>query len=288
MYVVSIAGPSDVGKTALVERLVSRLAAEHDVATVKHCHHAPELDTEGTDTARHREAGATTAVGIGDAEWIATGDERSLRGTLDDLASEHDYAIVEGFSASRLPTVALGGAGADGAVVGDSEYEKEHNGDVLLEAPTAADVDLDVLIDALHDTEPYESLASLVARVKRSPDTDRAGAIATFTGRVRAKDSADDAPTEHLAFEKYEGVADETLAALREDLLARDGVYDVALHHRTGVVRAGEDIVFVVILAGHRTEAFGAVEDGINRLKEEVPLFKKEVTVDDSFWAHER
>jgi hypothetical protein len=41
----------------------------------------------------------------------------------------------------------------------------------------------------------------------------------------------------------------------------------VRLHHKTGVVEAGEDIVFVVILAGHRGEAFSAVQDGINRLK---------------------
>jgi len=56
---------------------------------------------------------------------------------------------------------------------------------------------------------------------------------------------------------------------------------------KTGVVDAGEDIVFVVVLAGHRKEAFETVEDGIDRLKEEVPLFKKEVTVDETFWAHE-
>jgi molybdopterin synthase catalytic subunit len=54
------------------------------------------------------------------------------------------------------------------------------------------------------------------------------------------------------------------------------------------VVEAGEDIVFVVVLAGHREEAFKTVSEGINRLKAEVPLFKKEVTVEDSFWVHER
>jgi len=43
----------------------------------------------------------------------------------------------------------------------------------------------------------------------------------------------------------------------------------------------------VVVLAGHRGEAFRTVEDGINRLKAEVPLFKKEVTVEDEFWAHQ-
>jgi molybdopterin synthase catalytic subunit len=44
----------------------------------------------------------------------------------------------------------------------------------------------------------------------------------------------------------------------------------------------------VVVLAGHRGEAFRTVEDGIDRLKDEVPLFKKEVTVEEEFWRHER
>jgi len=43
----------------------------------------------------------------------------------------------------------------------------------------------------------------------------------------------------------------------------------------------------VVVLAGHRREAFETVEDGIDRLKAEVPLFKKEVTVSGEFWAHQ-
>jgi molybdopterin synthase catalytic subunit len=42
------------------------------------------------------------------------------------------------------------------------------------------------------------------------------------------------------------------------------------------------------VLAGHRREAFGTVEDGIDRLKDEVPIFKKERTSDEQFWVHER
>jgi molybdopterin synthase catalytic subunit len=60
------------------------------------------------------------------------------------------------------------------------------------------------------------------------------------------------------------------------------------MHHRTGVIREGEDIVFVVVLAGHREEAFRTVEDGINRLKDEVPIFKKESTTEEEFWIHEQ
>ena len=111
------------------------------------------------------------------------------------------------------------------------------------------DADLDSILAALDERDPYVTLETLVASVKRDPDEDRAGAIATFTGRVRAKESPDDRPTEHLEFERYDGVAEERMATLRRELEARDGVHAVRLHHKSGVVEAGEDIVFVVVAA---------------------------------------
>ncbi len=273
MNVLGVVGPSDSGKTALVERLTERLSAEGRVGTVKRMTHAPEVDTEGKDTARHRAAGADVTYGLTDEEgWFATGEELSLPEALDRLAPDYDYALVEGFSEARIPQVVLGG--------------REHAGEALVEAETADDVDLDDVIDALSGTEPYVTLETLVARAKRSPRADRAGAIATFTGRVRERDSEEDDPTEFLEFETYEGVAEERMRAIETELGARDGVYEVLSHHRTGVVASGEDIVFVVVLAGHREEAFRTVEDGINRLKDEVPIFKKEVTTDEEFWVH--
>jgi molybdopterin synthase catalytic subunit len=275
MQVLGIAGPSDAGKTTLVERLTARLSERGAVATVKHLRTEPTVDTDGKDTARHREAGAAVTYGItDDEEWFATGRERSLRETLDDLARDYDYGLVEGYSAAPIPTVALAG--------------RDHDGQTVATAPEADALDVDALVDAIDQLEPYESLGSLVAAVKRSSKTAYAGAIATFTGRVRRLEDPDDDPTEHLEFEKYEGVADERLATVCEELEARNGVQAVRLHHRTGVVKSGDDIVFVVVLAGHREEAFETVEDGINRLKDEVPLFKKEVTVEETFWSHER
>jgi len=275
MQVLAIVGESDTGKTTLVERLAERCGAEARVATVKHCTHPPDVDTEGKDTARHRAAGAAETVALtDDGAWFATGESRTLTDTLDALAPDYDYAFVEGYSDSSLPKVVLG--------------DRDVADPVLIQAESGDSADLDTVLDALDERDPYITLETLVESVKRSPDEDRAGAIATFTGRVRAKDSPDDRPTEQLEFERYDGVAQERMATLREELEARDGVHAVRLHHKTGVVEAGEDIVFVVVLAGHREEAFAAVQDGINRLKEEVPLFKKEVTVDEEFWAHER
>jgi molybdopterin synthase catalytic subunit len=268
MKPLGIVSHPDADTEPLVERLVSHLGERGDVATVERLH-APDIGEMRPDT-----AGADAAYSLGDERWFASGVDRTLRDTLDDLAPDYDYAVVEGYGDADVPQVVVG--------------ERDHGGTALATAPEAEDVDVDAIVDALERTEPYETLESLVAEAKLAPAADRAGAIATFTGRVREKDDPDDEPTEYLKFEKYDGVADERLSAIREELLEREGIHEVLLHHRTGVIPAGVDIVFVVVLAGHRSEAFETVEDGIDRLKDEVPLFKKEVTVDDTFWAHDR
>jgi molybdopterin synthase catalytic subunit len=274
MKVLSIAGPSEAGKTVSVEGLVERLTSRGSVATVKHLTHEPDVDTEGKDTARHREAGAETVLGItDDVGWFATGESLSLGTALEKLASEYDYAVVEGFSGSGLPKVALGGA--------------EPEGRVVARAPDAEALDLDAVADAIEDVEPFVTLEELVASVKTSDQSRFSGAIATFTGRVRRLENPEDRPTEYLEFERYDEVAADRLATIRAELEDRDGVYEVRFHHRSGVVEAEEDVVYVVVLAGHRAEAFETVSDGIDRLKAEVPLFKKEVTVSEEFWAHE-
>ncbi len=274
MKLLGIAGPSGSGKTTLVERLLDRLGERGRVATVKHVDHGVDVDREGKDTSRHRAAGAAETHAVtDDGSWFATGEDRTLDDILASLAPDADYALIEGYSGADIPTVALGG--------------RDHGGETVATAPAADAVDLDAVVAALEEQEPFETLGSLVAQVTQSPDAVYSGAIATFTGRVRTKEGPDDEATELLEFEKYDGVAAERMAAIRENLEAREGVYEVLLHHRTGVVESGEDIVFVVVLAGHRQEAFDTVEDGINRLKAEVPLFKKEVTVDGEFWAHQ-
>ncbi len=226
-----------------------------------------------------RDGGAAVARGdteyvVGE-EWRAGGDGLGVDGALDRLAPDHEYAAVVSATARELPRVAVGDADVEAA-------------DAEIEAETAAALDVEAAVEAIHAAEPYETLESLVASVKRSADADRAGAIATFTGRVRERDGEDDDPTRYLEFEKYDGVAERTMRDIESELEARDGVLDVRLHHRTGRIEAGEDIVFTVVLAGHREEAFRAVEDGINRLKDEVPLFKKEVTESETFWVHQR
>lgn len=207
--------------------------------------------------------------------WSAAGDDLTIEDALDRLAIDHDYAAVVGTPVTRTPTIVVGDAAVDDVTVID-------------EIDDATSFDPEAVVAAIDETEPHETLESLVAAVKRSPNAERSGAIATFTGRVRAKEHPDDERTQYLEFEKYDGVADRRMRTIESELTEREGVLDVKLHHRTGRIDDGEDIVFVVVLAGHRDEAFRTVEDGINRLKDEVPLFKKEVTESETFWVHER
>jgi len=275
MKALAVAGPSGDGTTSFVDDLIAALAERGRVGTVTLDGDAT-IDAAVGDETTPREAGAARTYAIGPDGWVGTGEERSLTDALDSLAIDCEYAIVEADGDVDLPTIAFG------------EEVAPTVEDAVLTAQSPADIAIGDAVAAIESIEPYETLESLVASVKRSSDDDRAGAIATFTGRVRERDGPNDEPTEFLEFERYDGVADERTATIREEIEARDGVYDVRLHHKTGVVEAGEDIVFVVVLAGHRAEAFRAVEDGINRLKEEVPLFKREVTVTDEFWAHQR
>jgi molybdopterin synthase catalytic subunit len=270
MHLLGIVGP-DGG--ALADTVAAR--ADGRVATVESLPGpAPAVDAGPTPD---RAPAARSSYGLADDSWIGAGEGGDLDALLDDLAPAHDYAVLVGFPDAAVPTVALGdAAGADAA------------GDVIAAAPTPEEVDVDAVLAAVDDAEPHVTLETLVERATRADGAEFAGAVATFTGRVRARDGPDDDPTTHLTFDSYESVAAERLATIRAELCEREGVHEVLMHHRTGRIEAGEDIVFVVVLAGHREEAFRTVSDGIDRLKEEVPIFKKESTETEEFWVHDR
>ena len=268
MQPISILGPGadDLAGT-LAERLEGRVAVVRRDGSDR-------LDESGE--AAEPADGDTTLALAPDGSWTGRGTVDGFDALLDGLAPDHDYLVAVGHARLRLPTVLLG----------DDADPNDTPGDVIARGDAPADVD--DLLAALETAEPWITREELVARVERSGDAERSGAIATFTGRVRARDAPDDDRTTHLAFEKYEGVARERMDAIAAELTDREGVFEVAFHHRTGVIEAGEDIVFVVVLAGHRAEAFRAVEDGIDRLKDEVPIFKKETTESEEFWLHQR
>jgi molybdopterin-guanine dinucleotide biosynthesis protein B len=105
-----IAGWSNSGKTTLIEKLVRHFAARGlRVATIKHTHHKFDTDAPGSDTARHRAAGAAeTAIVSGSRvafiEEIETAGEPSLEAIAARLGAA-DVILVEGYKGAAIPKI---------------------------------------------------------------------------------------------------------------------------------------------------------------------------------------
>ena len=104
-----------------------------------------------------------------------------------------------------------------------------------------------------------------------------AGGTCLFVGTVRDRSDAGDVTGLH--YEAWEELATRRLREIAEEMLARWPIRRVAILHRIGDLAIGEASVVVACSAPHRAEAFDACRHGIERLKEDVPIWKKEALV---------
>ncbi len=104
-----------------------------------------------------------------------------------------------------------------------------------------------------------------------------AGGICVFVGTVRDHSEAGDVTG--LRYEAWDELAIARLGELAEELAEKWPVKKVAILHRTGDLGVGELSVVVACSAPHRADAFEACRHGIERLKEDVPIWKKESLV---------
>ncbi|HLQ61548.1 MAG TPA: molybdenum cofactor biosynthesis protein MoaE, partial [Candidatus Acidoferrales bacterium] len=109
-----------------------------------------------------------------------------------------------------------------------------------------------------------------------------AGAICTFTGVVR--DQSKGQAVTHLEYEAYAGMAEKEMRVIAEEIAGRWPEARVAMAHRTGRLEIGEASVVVSVSCPHRAEAIAACKWGIDRLKESVPIWKKEFLPGGAVW----
>ena len=110
-----------------------------------------------------------------------------------------------------------------------------------------------------------------------------AGAICTFTGVVR--DNSRGERVTHLEYEAYAGMAERQMRAIVDEIAERWPEARVAMAHRTGTLEIGEASVVVCVSCPHRAEAIAACQWGIDRLKESVPIWKKEFARSGAVWV---
>jgi molybdopterin synthase catalytic subunit/molybdopterin converting factor small subunit len=122
------------------------------------------------------------------------------------------------------------------------------------------------------------SLDAVVDEVR----SDHAGAIATFVGTTRVESRG--RTVEHLDYEAYAGMAEKVMAEIAASLKRRYDLCEIAIHHRTGRVEIGDASVVIAVSAPHRQDALAACRDAIDTLKQQVPLWKKEVYEGGEEW----
>ena len=122
---------------------------------------------------------------------------------------------------------------------------------------------------------------ALTEQVRRSD----CGAVVTFLGTVR--DLTGERVTVALDYEAYPGMAEKKMAEIEAEARRRWPVGDILMVHRTGHLGVGEVSVAVAVSCPHRAQAFEACRFAIDRLKELVPIWKKENWADGSTeWVH--
>src|SRR5579875_1047006 len=127
------------------------------------------------------------------------------------------------------------------------------------------------MIRLTYDPIDYHALTEQIRR-------PHCGGVVVFLGTVR--DLTGERVTVALDYEAYGKMAEKKMAEIESETRQRWPVGDMALVHRLGRLDVGEISVAVAVSCPHRAEAFDACRYAIDRLKEVVPIWKKENSAD--------
>ena len=111
------------------------------------------------------------------------------------------------------------------------------------------------------------------------------GAVTSFIGLVR---DLEDGRLEQMTLEHYPGMTEKALQNIANKASERWQVLDLAIIHRVGDLKPGDQIVLVSVLGAHRGDAFSACEFVMDYLKNDAPFWKKEISDKGSEWVKSR
>ena len=132
------------------------------------------------------------------------------------------------------------------------------------------------MIEITHDPlDPQE----ITARVRSESN----GAVVTFLGTTRRLTRGREVL--RLEYEAYRPMADSKLAEIAGEMRERWSVEDIAIAHRLGRLEVGEISLVVAVASPHRREAFAACQYCVDRIKQTVPIWKKEFFEDGEVWV---
>ncbi|WGH80380.1 molybdenum cofactor biosynthesis protein MoaE [Jannaschia ovalis] len=112
-------------------------------------------------------------------------------------------------------------------------------------------------------------------------EAGQAGAVVTFTGRVRDVEGG----LRHMEIEHYPGMTERALTDMADQAVKRWDLTGATIVHRHGTLAPGARIMMVATAARHRAAAFAAAEFLMDYLKSRAPFWKKEVTSEGAEWV---
>ena len=136
--------------------------------------------------------------------------------------------------------------------------------------------------------EPVEGLFEVTPepldpqRLTDAVRKDESGAVALFLGVVR--DNSRGRRVLYLEYDAYPEMATRVMRRIAEEALGRWPLSGVAMQHRTGRLEIGETSLLIAVSSPHRKEAFEACHHLVDRFKESVPIWKKEVWEGGEVW----
>jgi molybdopterin synthase catalytic subunit len=188
-----------------------------------------------------------------------------------DLELPHGSSLADVWPALGLGTEPPGLLYAVNRVYAERETNLTEGDEVALIPPVSGG-------GAFRLTEGPVNLTAVVVAVV----DQRAGAIATFLGTVRAQSRGRDVIA--LEYEAYMEMAEDVMAQIATEATERHDLCKVAITHRLGRVEVGETSVAIAVSAPHRKDALAACADVIDALKARVPLWKKELYEGGEEW----
>jgi molybdopterin synthase catalytic subunit len=127
------------------------------------------------------------------------------------------------------------------------------------------------------------------AELARLREADhRVGAVCSFVGTVRASGRAADPQVLDMELEHYPGMTEKAIEAMVDEAQRRFDIFAARVIHRVGLLRPGEQIVFVAVTSSHRGQSFQACEFLMDYLKTQAPFWKKERTPQGEQWVDAR
>jgi molybdopterin synthase catalytic subunit len=116
----------------------------------------------------------------------------------------------------------------------------------------------------------------------------RVGAVCSFIGTVRDRNSGPTGEVQSMELEHYPGMTEKSIEAMIDEALKRFDIFGARVIHRVGLLQPLDQIVMVAVTSAHRGESFQACEFLMDYLKTQAPFWKKEQTPEGAHWVDAR